>query len=112
MKKRTLSTYEDLITLGKYEFFNIKFDKIGKKIFFSLRKDKKTLTWVAKPIDSLDKLDTDANTYFLVGGDGVQGIVFRKENHRFRIVPLHQAIKVVPKLRRKFKDRGKRRKRT
>lgn len=107
MRKKTLSTFDDLCGLGKYEFFNTKIDKERKKIFFSLRKDRKQHTWLARPIDAVNRMDADANTFFLLGKDGAQGIVFRKENNRFRIVPLHRPIKIIPKVRRKFRDRGK-----
>jgi len=110
MKTKALSTFEDFSSLGKYEFFNIKTDEKKKSMYFSLKKDRKVLTWIAKPIDSLSRVDKNANTFFLIGGDGVQGIVFRKEEYRFRIVPLHHPIKAVPKSRRKFENWGKRRK--
>jgi hypothetical protein len=103
MRKRHLSDFNTFKNLGKYEFFLANLNELEQKVYFSLRKDKKQLIWVARPIDSLNMMDLTANSYFLIGCDGTHGIVFRKKDQRFRIVPLHQPIKVIPKIRRKFK---------
>lgn len=105
MKRKRLSTYKDFLSLGKYEFFLTNLNETEKRISFSLRKDKRQLTWTAKPIDKLEQTDLEADSFFLIGCDGTHGIVFRKKDQRFRVIPLPQPLKVVPKTRRKFKER-------
>ena len=105
MKRKRLSTYENFKLLGKYEFFLTNFNETEKRIYFSLRKNKEELVWIARPIDSLEQTDLEADSFFLIGFDGTHGIVFRQKEQRFRIVPLPRPVKVIPKMRRKFKVR-------
>lgn len=104
MKRKRLATYEDFKTLGKYEFFLTNLNEIEKRLYFSLRKNKKQLVWAARPIDTLEQTNLEADSFFLIGFDGTHGIVFRKKDQRFRVVPLPQPVKVIPKIRRKFKE--------
>ena len=77
-----MSTYKDFKTLGKYEFFLTNFNETERKIYFSLRKNKKQLVWAARPIDSIEQTNLEADSFFLSGFDGTHGIVFRKKDQR------------------------------
>lgn len=104
MKKKRLSTYDDFKSLGKYEFFLSNFNEVEKRIYFSLRKDKRQLVWLARPIDRQEQTDLTADSFFLIGCDGTHGIVFRKKDQRFRVIPFQHSVKIIPKTRRKFKE--------
>ena len=105
MKKKSLANYDDFKHLGKYEFFKIGFERGSKQIVFSLKKNKRLLSWAARPIDISNGDVCESNSFLLFGEGGLHGMVLRQGEERFRVVPRQKTRRFPPRRGRSKRKR-------
>lgn len=100
-----LSGYDDLRksnTYTRFEFEKIVDQEIQLNVYAHGKRDK----WIARALDGDSIYDLNANVFYVIGHDGVDGLIYRnRANVRlFRVLMFEFPLKMIPRLNRKSQE--------
>jgi hypothetical protein len=112
MAGRNLSCYDDMKRIGRYSVFL--FENVTNQSFVKTLFEGREMFWNVKPLDGTTAID-GANTFLVIGQDGVVGLLYRVKSERdlFRVVPFAHplepsSISKIKKTKREIKRTLKR----